>query len=393
MVFGLLMIGLLGLAAWVIGSDKKSARPGSGPNPTGPQLYPGAPGGSPYVLAPNGAWALRPDAAAVMLQQLGQFTPRAKPTAQGEYVSPVAELAMRDALQQQPANAAAQAASAAGLVVLVSRNLIAQGVGPSENRAMAVVQPGRETEYATGLAGSFVVLMYPGGAFAPANWPPALTQTAPGGAGPTSPALPPGGADVYAELPEPLQTQVRKLDRDGGDATKMMMLANELEKAGWSASAARLRQRAQAQRIEDVAQGRVIKLLSGYYPSYVAQWYTGDGSRWKELLSSNAGWSTYKDAKGYTQIKPWRVGQDIQLPRTWEAGKGPPPGLGLPTQTTATVRQTQQQQQQAPAPYAAPAPAYLPNLYTPGQTMTNRLDTSPEDQINAMGPEALPEEY
>lgn len=59
----------------------------------------------------------------------------------------------------------------------------------------------------------------------------------------------------------------------------------------------------------------VIK--SGDYASGLAKKKTGDGSRWREILTVNPEMSTYTDKKGATQIRPWNVGQTMFLPPGW----------------------------------------------------------------------------
>lgn len=49
----------------------------------------------------------------------------------------------------------------------------------------------------------------------------------------------------------------------------------------------------------------------------LAQKATGSGGRWRELLAENPELSTYTDAKGATQIRPWAIGQKIYLPADW----------------------------------------------------------------------------
>lgn len=58
-------------------------------------------------------------------------------------------------------------------------------------------------------------------------------------------------------------------------------------------------------------------IKSGDYPSGLAAKATGNGGRWRELLAANPEMTTYQDAKGQTQIKPWNVGYTFKVPPGW----------------------------------------------------------------------------
>lgn len=106
-------------------------------------------------------------------------------------------------------------------------------------------------------------------------------------------------------------------------------------------------------------------IRTGDFPSGIAKKLTGNGGRWKELLAVNPGMTTYTDSNGATQIKPWAVGQSVNVPPAW---------VGATTTTTTPG---------TPAPPAAPpttatsssggppfpAPSKYPNGY-PGATYT-----------------------
>jgi nucleoid-associated protein YgaU len=117
-------------------------------------------------------------------------------------------------------------------------------------------------------------------------------------------------------------------------------------------------------------------IRNGDFPSGVAQKLTGNGGRWKEILSVNPNMSVFTDSKGQTQIKPWNVGQTFNVPPDWvgaakptttpvPGGSSTPAVPGLPTTIPAV-----------PTPMASssggppfPPPSKFPAGY-PGPTYT-----------------------
>jgi len=86
------------------------------------------------------------------------------------------------------------------------------------------------------------------------------------------------------------------------------------------ARAAELRDRQQLDAIR--RGGSPFTVREGDIPSRLAQHYTGDGDRWREIPAANPGMKIVT-ANGSTQLEPWR-GQ-ILLPLSWEAWRKPLP--------------------------------------------------------------------
>ena len=82
-------------------------------------------------------------------------------------------------------------------------------------------------------------------------------------------------------------------------------------------------------------------IREGHIPWKVAQHYTGDANRWKELPSVNPGMVT-KTVNGVTQLVPWYGGLTVYLPASWDASRGEPPALGSPPPKTTGATGTGQ---------------------------------------------------
>jgi hypothetical protein len=172
----------------------------------------------------------------------------------------------------------------------------------------------------------------------------ALPQTIPAmpprpGAGPAGPLVTPGPAcpEAFNELPRELRDDACRALTQGQDPVALDRVAVELDRAGYSRSAALLRERAQQLRvqrkIQAIQSGHVIQLRANDNPSYLAEWYTGDGARFKELLTTNpelrlATMPHARTGQPMTVLLPWRVGQTLILPPSWDTSRGPAPPMG-----------------------------------------------------------------
>ena len=161
-----------------------------------------------------------------------------------------------------------------------------------------------------------------------------------GGITPPTPPTPPAptGNDVFSELPPALAEELRGMMRDSVDPSKLILVADGIESAHpndakYRKAADALRTRARELRIEQetraIAQGRVYIVRPNDLQSEIAQWFTGDGLRWRELNKTNPELRMQSidrgDGKRIEYYAPWVSGQKVILPPGWNAEKGPPP--------------------------------------------------------------------
>lgn len=193
-------------------------------------------------------------------------------------------------------------------------------------RFLRAVSPGEELQYASA-AGAYAVLS-PKASGAQAA-PSAPGFSAPPGA--SFVATPANAApDVYSELPGELAAEARALATSGKDADKMDQVATELARQKYTASADALRTRARELRakntLADIRTGRRFTIRANDNASALAQYYTNNAGRWKEIVNANPGMQVIT-IKGITQIRPWNVGDTITLPESWDTSKPLPPKM------------------------------------------------------------------
>lgn len=155
------------------------------------------------------------------------------------------------------------------------------------------------------------------------------------------PTTPPGtGSGDLDDLPEPLRTSINLLlTSPSADPDGMDVAAKAIESSGFAKVAARLRARANELRAAAAKHpappppptplkppappvSQIVRVLkSGETAWGLANEYTGDGNRWRELLPVNptlkeiAGTTT--DGKKTVFLNPWRVGQTVKIPPAW----------------------------------------------------------------------------
>ena len=106
-----------------------------------------------------------------------------------------------------------------------------------------------------------------------------------------------------------------------GTAAQLNAAAAAAGVAGFAAAADVLRQRAAelapAAPNAPAPTAATHKIKSGDTGRSVAKKYTNDPGRWREILDANEGMKTFTAANKSTQIKPWDIGQTINLPAGW----------------------------------------------------------------------------
>ena len=188
--------------------------------------------------------------------------------------------------------------------------------------------------------------------------PPQVPQQPQGG--PVPPGLPaPSPTPGIDALPPDAKAAILAAV-SAGDATKLEQMAAAMQSSN-PGVAAELRKIAidirASKRMSAIATGNLVVVRLGDNPSHWAQWYTGDGNRWRELLKFN-GIGTVQ-VGGVTQPDPkrWYVGAEILLPPDWPGAKGMPPVLKSGARAPAPPPRAPAG---PPAPPAAPPRAAAP---------------------------------
>jgi hypothetical protein len=66
-------------------------------------------------------------------------------------------------------------------------------------------------------------------------------------------------------------------------------------------------------------------IREGDIPYLLAQYYVGEGMRWKEIVATTPGMKIITDEQGKTMPSPWTVGHTIYFPLSWQAWLKPVP--------------------------------------------------------------------
>jgi hypothetical protein len=179
---------------------------------------------------------------------------------------------------------------------------------------------------------------------------------------PVTPPPPMPKPSELEELPPDVRTKVEQL-MAGSNANAMEAAANEIEKQGYARSAEALRKRAAevrlASTVSNTTSGRTYTVRGTELPSQLAQWYTGDANRWRDLVQTNPELRIRKVGE-IEYLLPWKSGMTITLPSTWDVKKGPmpiqsnaKPSAGTPSSTNSSqlpAQATQLVQTQSPPP-------------------------------------------
>lgn len=150
--------------------------------------------------------------------------------------------------------------------------------------------------------------------------PPAAPPAAPEG-----PKVPEGLKDCLDEgLPEELLIELIA----AWESTTLTVLnyaeiASVLATDGWAKAAACFAKR--AEKMVEKAGGLPHVIRSGDIPSLMAAYYTGDGSRFKELGKINKKLGKLVTTNGVTNYQKWIVGTEILIPASWKPLSKPVP--------------------------------------------------------------------
>lgn len=156
----------------------------------------------------------------------------------------------------------------------------------------------------------------------PENLPTNLPGIIPGipGIVPTNVAAPGPAAELpgLADVPESQRGAVVALLSDPSATPEQLETMANVVGASSPKAAEALRALAAARRAAKVAgavaEGKTYTIRSGSWPAGVASYYTGDGSRYKELVAIGENKLAHGGQFGVTG---WDVGKVIQLPASW----------------------------------------------------------------------------
>lgn len=195
----------------------------------------------------------------------------------------------------------------------------------SSPRYLRAVAPGEELAWAGGAPNAAYAVLQQASA-SPVQQPGAMPT-------PTAPATP--ANDAFTVLGPSLAEQVRALYNESSDPTKLVVMADALEGKSPTYAKAADALRAKAKELQTAAELRAIQtgrqyvIRSGDLASDLAQWYTGNALKWRELLSTNSQLREMTGDRGdgtrFQYLAPWNAGDKITLPVGWNVDKGLPP--------------------------------------------------------------------
>lgn len=342
MVLPAILLGLGALYLFLSGDDDDGPAPVLPPG--GDDLPPGAYEGLTEVRMVDGQPVryFRPQIATAILGMLGESWSIPLPPGQSQIADPNVGLQVVHQSSMAPPGAGtatalqvAQLSAQQGLSILGSLSL-AQPTDTGD-RWIAVVRPIDVASYARD-GGRWAVLLDPARGVMPT--PPGVPGGGGGGGGGITPPPPPppppppgpGGGSTQqldAYMPAELRAKIVEMLGDSGmEPTALEQLANQIE-SDYPLAATALRARAAQLRAIRKAEafakgGWEFTIRYGDLPSLVAQHYTGDGLRWKEIAQANKGMKVLSNG-----LDPWYG--TILLPLSWEPWK-----KGLPPVATGT---------------------------------------------------------
>lgn len=131
------------------------------------------------------------------------------------------------------------------------------------------------------------------------------------------------GCEVEADLPADLKHTIEQaLNAKGFGPQDFQHLADTVEHAGYPKTAACIRLKAKGKAntaaVEVTARGGMPFVIRyGDIPSHIADYYTGQPMRWKELGPLNPQIGTVKTVNGVTNYTKWIPGTEILIPASW----------------------------------------------------------------------------
>lgn len=215
---------------------------------------------------------------------------------------------------------------------------------PGTPKYLRAVPPGEELTWAgTGQAAIYAVLIW-SQAVQPQPAP-QQQQPAPPQQSLPPPPPPPVQPDAFTPLPSKLADEARRSMRDERDPERLIQIADAIEGSApndgaYAEAADALRKRAKELRTEievkAITQNRthVLRKTTGGHvelASNLAQYYTGNANSWRDLVATNkhVGMRIMKgegpDNQKIEYLFPWKVGQRVILPPSWDTSKGLPP--------------------------------------------------------------------
>lgn len=157
--------------------------------------------------------------------------------------------------------------------------------------------------------------------------PAATPSTAPQAPAPApeGPKLPEGLKDCIDEaMPEELVVElVAAWESTTLTVLNFAEIASVLATDGWPKAAACFARK--AEQLVEKAGGLPHVIRSGDIPSLMAAYYTGDGSRFKELGKLNKKLGKLVTVNGVTNYQKWVVGTEILIPASWKPLSKPVP--------------------------------------------------------------------
>lgn len=140
-----------------------------------------------------------------------------------------------------------------------------------------------------------------------------------------------GDECIDDSMPADMKAKVRELLRlETITPTDLEAAALAAETGGFPKAAACLRKKAQQKRasaeLEVAAKGGMpFQIRYGDIPFRLAQYYTGDGARFKELGPLNPQIGQLRTVNGVTNYEGWRPGLNILIPSAWNPLAKPVP--------------------------------------------------------------------